>query len=134
MGTLKNDKVDISRILIHPAKGSGSSARGTSARVSSIEAANSVLESWAHDTSGRLPEECEVEVIFEDGVRYLGHYHLNREEKRISLGRHIRRQLTVMSKTQCVRCDVRPANESVISPDRRDPAECARSVLDHYNI
>lgn len=129
MATLTSEKVDISRILLHPADGSA-----TSARVTSLEAANSVLQSWAHDTSGTLPDECEVEIIFEDGLRYCGHYHLNPQEKRISLGRHVRRQLTALMRTQCVKREQQAANDAIISPSTGDLAERAKTLLEHYNI
>ncbi|WP_136416064.1 hypothetical protein [Herbaspirillum sp. ST 5-3] len=124
-----SEKVDISRILIHPSDGSASSAR-----VTSIEAANSVLQNWAHDASGMCQNECEVEIIFEDGLRYSGHYPLTKHEKRVSLSRHVRRQLTALAKTACIKRGQAPANEPILSPNEADPAECAKTVLEHYNI
>lgn len=129
MATQSSEKVDISRILIHSLDGSASSAR-----VTSIEAANSVLQGWAHGKPGLHLGECEVEIVFEDGLRYHGHYRLNEQEKGISLARYIRRRLTVMAKSQCVKRNQLPANDSIISPDKRDPAECAKEMLTHYNI
>jgi hypothetical protein len=129
-----NDKVDISRIFIHSADRLGSVAR-----VTSLEAANSVLQGWAHDKGkGRndnTADEYEVEIVFEDGVRYCGHYRPNEQDKAVSLGRHVRRQLTVMAKSQSLkRARQQPANDSIVSPDQRDQAECAKEILANYNI
>jgi hypothetical protein len=123
------EKIDISRILIHALDGPASTAR-----VSSIEAANSVLKNWAYDQSGTLPAECEVEIVFEDGVRYCSHYHLKQQEKGVSLSRHVRKQLALMTKTQCVKRPHHPANDSISCPHEDDPAECARTMLARYNI
>lgn len=128
MASQLNDKVDISRIFIHSTDGLGSVAR-----VSSLEAANSVLQGWAHGKQD-APGECEVEIVFEDGVRYCGHYRLNEQDKGVSLGRHVRRRLTVMAKSQCVKRSQQPANDSLVGPDARDQAERAREILAHYNI
>ena len=131
MASQLNDKVDISRIFIHSADRLGSVAR-----VTSLEAANSVLQGWAHDKDkGDAPGEYEVEIVFEDGVRYCGHYRPNEQDKAVSLGRHVRRQLTVMAKSQSLRrARQQPANDSIVSPDQRDQAECAKEILANYNI
>jgi hypothetical protein len=129
VATQSSEKVDISRILIHPIDGSASRAR-----VTSLEAANSVLQSWAEDAAGVPGTECEVEIIFEDGLRYVGHYPLKKQEKKVSLGRHVRRRLVAMAKTQCVKRDQAPANDGFVTQDDRDSAECAQAVLEHYNI
>jgi hypothetical protein len=123
-----NDKVDISRIFIHSTDGLGSVAR-----VSSLEAANTVLQGWAHGKA-EASGECDVEIVFEDGLRYRGHYRLNDQDKSVSLGRHVRRRLTVMAKSQCIKRNQPPANDSIIIPDKRDQAECAKEMLAHYNI
>jgi len=127
--TQSSDKVDISRIFIHPTDGSASTAR-----VSSIEAANTVLQGWAHQQSGAAAGECEVQIVFEDGIRYRSHYHLREQESGISLGRHVRRQLATMAKAGDTRKEQLPANDALICPDERDPAECAKEILAHYNI
>ena len=129
MTTQLIEKVDISRVLIHSVDGSASSAR-----VSSIEAANSVLKSWAHDQSGTLPAECEVEIVFEDGLRYRGHYRLEAQEKGISLGRDIRRRLAAMTRTPSIKKVETPANDSIICPQEQDPVKCATALLTYYNI
>jgi hypothetical protein len=124
-----SEKVDIARILIHSVDGPASTAR-----VSSMEAANSVLQSWVHDQSGTVPAACEVEILFEDGLRYHSHYPLKEQEKGVSLNRHVRRQLAAMTKTRLVNKGLQPANDSIICPDQRDATECAKAMLAHYNI
>jgi hypothetical protein len=129
MGSQSIEKIDISRILIHSSDGSASTAR-----VTSMEAANSVLQSWAHGQSGKLSAACEVEIVFEDGLRYHGHYGLKEHEKSVSLNRHVRRQLAAMTKKRCTKKGRQPAHESAIFPEKADMAECARTMLAHYNI
>lgn len=129
MTSQSTDKVDISRILIHSVDGSASSAR-----VTSMEAANSVLKNWAHDQSGTLPDACEVEIVFEDGLRYCARYRLKEQEKGVSLSRHVRRQLAAMIKAHSVKRAQQSANDSIICPNERDTAECATAMLAHYNI
>ncbi|MEN3295677.1 MAG: hypothetical protein V7642_4930, partial [Burkholderiales bacterium] len=87
------EKVDISRILIQRVQGLPSKAR-----VSSIEAANRVLGDWADRASDSGHDQCQFQIVFEDGFRYQGHYHLNKSEKRISLARHVRKELTALAK------------------------------------
>lgn len=91
METDLKEKVDISRILIHPVDGTDSKAR-----VTSIEAANSVLSTWVSQCADDVPARYDVEIIFEDGVRCRGHYHLRQKDK-ASLGRDIRRSLAMMT-------------------------------------
>lgn len=123
------EKVDISRILIY-----SSDSPASVARVTSMEAANTILQRWANDASGMLPCECEVQIVFEDGLRYHGHYRLKEQDKGISLNRHVRRRLTAMTKPERGRIKEESANDSIISPDQRDTAESARAMLSHYNI
>ena len=66
------EKVDVSRVLIERVDGLSSKAR-----VSSIEAANNVLESWADATPEAANDECDFQIVFEDGFRYHGHLRLN---------------------------------------------------------
>lgn len=139
MDTQISEKVDISRILIQAADGQGSTAR-----VTSMEAANSVLQTWLRNQlqsraksktkTGAPAAECEVEILFEDGLRYRGHYRLTDQEKSVSLGRHVRRQLTAMSKGRQMKRDQHLANEPVIYPGNVDTAERAKDLLEHYNI
>jgi hypothetical protein len=123
------EKVDISRILIHSVEGPASTAR-----VTSMEAANSILQKWAHDQSGMLPSECEVEIVFEDGLRYHSHYRLKDQDKGVSLNRHVRRRLAAMTKPERIKRTEEPANDAIISPDERDTVECAKAMLARYNI
>lgn len=123
------EKVDVSRIFIHRPDD-----RASVARVTSIEAANNVLRNWAQDTSGPDPTECEVEIVFEDGTRYYSHYPLKEQEKNVSLGRYVRRQLTALSKGKYPKASRAPANDAVIHTCDRDPAQCAQELLEHYNI
>jgi len=120
------DKVDVSRIFIHRPDSSASVAR-----VTSVEAANAVLRNWARDNAGA---QCEVEIVFEDGLRYHSHYPLNEQEKTISLSRHLRRQLTAMTKGKCAKPNSPCANDSFMHAGGRDPVECAQELLEHYNI
>ncbi|MEN3297483.1 MAG: hypothetical protein V7642_6736 [Burkholderiales bacterium] len=123
------EKVDISRILIQRVQGSPSKAR-----VSSMEAANRVLGDWADRASDSGHDQCHFQIVFEDGFRYQGNYHLNKSEKRISLARHVRKELTALAKkkraTQPSKTDEKP----VISLIGADLAESAKIALDHYNI
>lgn len=123
------DKVDVSRIFIHRPDSSASVAR-----VTSVEAANTVLRNWAQDMAGPLPAACEVEIVFEDGLRYHSHYQLNDQEKTISLSRHLRRQLTAMSKGKCAKPNSPCANDSFMHAGDRNSVECAQELLEHYNI
>ena len=123
------EKVDISRILIQRVDGPASKAR-----VSSLEAANNVLESWADRAPEYGNDQCDFQIVFEDGFRYQGHYHLNKSQKRISLGRHVRKQLTAMAARKRVEKPSEKEDQPVISLIGADLAESAKIALDHYNI
>lgn len=123
------DKVDVSRIFIHRPDSSASVAR-----VTSVEAANTVLRSWAQDAHGPEPAECEFEIVFEDGLRFHSHYPLKEQEKNVSLSRHVRRQLTAMTKGKCAKRAEPCANDAFMAAGDRDPVECAQELLAHYNI
>jgi hypothetical protein len=109
--------------------------------VSSIEAANRVLGSWADRTSGSGQDRCDFQIVFEDGFRYQGYYHLNKSDKRISLARHVRKQLTALAKksesARSSKSDGKPAismSGGDVAESGGDLAESARIALDHYNI
>jgi hypothetical protein len=126
------EKVDISRILIQRVDGSS-----TKARVSSMEAANNVLERWANGIPEDANDRCDFQIVFEDGFRYRGRYRLHKSDKRISLARHVRKQLAALAKkngsrkcTQGTQEDCEPA----ITPLGENIAESARLALEHYNI
>jgi len=123
------EKVDISRILIQRVDGPASKAR-----VSSLEAANNVLESWADRAPEYGNDQCDFQIVFEDGFRYQGHYHLNKSQKRISLGRHVRKQLAALAARKRAEKAAAACEEPVISMIGADVAESAKIALDHYNI
>lgn len=126
------EKVDVSRIVIQRVDGLASKAR-----VSSIEAANNVLESWADSTDETENDQCDFQIVFEDGFRYQGHLRLNKCQKRISLSRHVRKQLTALAKTSGSRRTTRASKEEVapvISMIGEDVAESAKLALEQYNI
>jgi hypothetical protein len=123
------EKVDISRILIQRVQGLPSKAR-----VSSIEAANRVLGDWADRASDSGHDQCQFQIVFEDGFRYQGHYHLNKSEKRISLARHVRKELTALAKRKRAAQSSKTDDKPVISLIGADLAESAKIALDHYNI
>jgi hypothetical protein len=123
------EKVDVSRVLIQRVEGLPSKAR-----VSSIEAANKVLDSWADCAPDSGYDQCDFQVVFEDGFRYQGHYPLNRSQKRISLARHIRQQLTALASPKDRPKRSKLDEKPVISLIGADLAESAKIVLDQYNI
>jgi hypothetical protein len=102
--------------------------------VSSIEAANRVLDNWAGRASDSEVDQCDVRIVFEDGFRYQGHYHLNKSEKRVSLARHVRKQLKALATKTCAAKSSKTDEKPVISLIGADLAESARIALDHYNI
>lgn len=130
VSTELKEKVDISRILIHPVDGSDSKAR-----VTSIEAANSVLSTWVSECADAASAEYEVEILFEDGMRYCGHYQLSQKEK-ASLGRDIRRSLALM--TEKGGHSVKRGRHSRGSPfvwtDCASQALNPETVLEQYNL
>jgi hypothetical protein len=124
-----HDKVDISRILMQRVDGLSSTAR-----VSSLEAANAVLAGWANGALVVGHDQCDVQIVFEDGFRYHGHYQLKKSEKRVSLSRHIRQQLIALAKTSDATKSSSLPDEPVISQIGATPAESAKIALEHYNI
>lgn len=124
------EKVDVSRILIQRMEGMPSKAR-----VTSIEAANRVLDSWADCAPDAGYDQCAFQIVFEDGFRYRGHYHLTKSHKRISLARHIRKQLTALAKmVSGAKKSAKTEDMPEISLIGADVAESARLALDHYAI
>jgi hypothetical protein len=124
-----SEKVDISRILIQRMSGLHSTAS-----VSSLEAANAVLTSWADGASEAGHGQCDVQIVFEDGFRYHGHYELNKSQKRVSLSRYVRQQLTALAAMTDAKTPSPSFDEPVISLIGANPAESARIALAHYNI
>jgi hypothetical protein len=123
------EKVDVSRILIRRVEGQPSKAR-----VSSMEAANRVLGSWADCAPESGYDQCDFQIVFEDGFQYKGHYHLNKSQKRISLARHVRKQLATLAKAANDPKFRKSDEQPVISMIGTDLAESANIALDRYNI
>jgi hypothetical protein len=123
------DKVDISRILMQRDARSSSTAR-----VLSLDAADAVLAGWAKGMLAAGDDLCNVEIVFEDGFRYHGHYPLTPSEKRVSLSRHVRRHLTELAKSAGVAMPSALRDEPVISQIGATLAESARMALEHYNV
>lgn len=92
MITEHSDKLDIARILIERVDGAVAKAR-----VSTIALANAVLERWARDVPDKCEAECEIHVIFEDGLHCMSRMNLKQTQKRISLSRHLRQQLAAIT-------------------------------------
>lgn len=124
-----SDKIDISRILIHRIDGLPSKAR-----VTTMDAANTVLQNWAGDTSAGGTARCNFQIVFEDGCRYQGHFHLARSQKRISLARHVRKQLTALATPNQCNKSALLDDTPVLSLLGADLAESAKIALDSYNI
>lgn len=123
------EKVDVARILMQRVDGLPSKAR-----VSSIEAANTVLERWADCAPATGSGQCDFQIVFEDGFRYRGHFRLDKSGKRISLSRHVRKQLTALAKRSGARKPVPDECTPAMTPIGADIAESARIALEHYNI
>lgn len=124
------EKVDISRILIERVDGLPSKAR-----VSSIEAANRVLDSWADGAPDTGYDQCDFQIVFEDGFRYSGHYQLNKSRKRISLARYVRKQLIELAtSTSSDKSAMGEDDTPVMTSLGADLAESAKIALSHYNI
>jgi hypothetical protein len=128
------EKVDISRIMIERIDGVPAKAR-----VSSIDAANRVLDTWADRAPPTGTGVCEFEILFEDGLRYQGHYKLNKTQKRISLARYVRKQLAALAAGKAAAGKdftalVKAFGSLAFRMPGADPAESARLALEHYNI
>lgn len=124
-----SEKVDISRVLIQRVEGVPSKAR-----VSSLEAANAVLEGWASGTPGFSHDQSIFQIVFEDGFRYYGRYRLNESKKRVSLSRHVRMQLKTLATITDVKKHAQTSDESVINLISANLAQAAKIALNHYNI
>ncbi|HJW57358.1 MAG TPA: hypothetical protein VJ577_19010 [Burkholderiaceae bacterium] len=102
--------------------------------MSSLEAANVVLERWANGASDGGNDQCDIQIVFEDGFRYHGHYSLTKSPRRVSLARHVRKHLTALASSKGAKKSSQLAGEPVISVIGASLAESARIALDHYNI
>lgn len=99
-----------------------------------MEAANAVLERWADHAPDSGYDQCDFQIVFEDGFRYRGHYPLRKSQKRISLARHVRKQLTALAAQNCAKKRIKPDETPDITPIGDSVADSARMALDHYNI
>lgn len=129
METDVTEKVDIARILIERVDGLPSKAR-----VSSLEAANKVLDEWSDCAPDTGYDQCDFQIVFEDGFRYQGHYLLNKSTKRVSLARHVRKHLMALAKRADAEDAETETDDKPISLIGADIAESAKIVLDQYNI
>ena len=105
----------------------------------SMEAANKVLDSWSDCAPESGYDQCDFRIVFEDGVRYEGHYKLSKTQKRSSLSRYVRKQLTDLAKAKAKARSTPPPrkveeDQPVMDLLGVDLAETARIALDHYNI
>lgn len=128
MATDVIDKVDVSKIELETMDGTHANAR-----VTSMEAANTVLERW---TAGEQESaaECEVRIVFEDGFHIRSRFPLTRSEKRVSLARHLRKQLSRLAGDGRAQKPTRCDQALDIRADGRQVDEAARHALEHYNI
>jgi len=124
-----SEKIDISCVLLQRVE-----VLPSKARVSSLEAANAILEGWASCTPDFGHDRCDFQIVFEDGFRYHGRYHLKESKYPMSLSRHIRKRLTALATIKSKRTESRTSNESVITLIGANLAEAARIALDRYSI
>jgi hypothetical protein len=122
------EKVEVARIVIERVDGEVSTAR-----VSSMEAADRVLSSWASSAPDSGYDLCDFRIVFQDGFSCSGHYYLKKSQKRVSLARHIRKNLNALAAN-----DERHAPEAIdrsgISRLGKDVSEAAQIALQQYNI
>lgn len=123
------EKVDVSKIELETVDGARANAR-----VTSMEAANHVLERWVSGEPDVPNAECEVHVVFEDGFRLHSRYPLTRSDKRVSLARHLRKQLSSMASAGRTRKPCRRESERDVRLNEDCYYEAARETLDRYNI
>lgn len=123
------EKVDVSRIFIHRLSGLASEAR-----VSSVEAANTVLEGWAAESLQNEEDQCEFKIVFEDGFWYHGKMPLTPSGKRVSLARYVRKQLAALAGAEGKKRSLPKAESPDFAPLGADVAESAKMALDYYNI
>ncbi|GIZ50361.1 hypothetical protein [Noviherbaspirillum aridicola] len=129
MATDVIDKVDVSKIELETVEGTRANAR-----VTSMEAANHVLERWVHDEQETRNAECEVHIVFEDGFRLHSRYPLTRSDKRVSLARHLRKQLNNMASSTRARKPCRRDSGCDIRLNDDCYHEAAKEALERYNI
>lgn len=123
------EKIDISRVLLQRVQGAPANAR-----VTSLEAANAVLEAWQDSGTGASQDRCDFQIVFEDGFLYQARYHLKKPQKHVSLSRHVRKQLIALATLNDLRQATRTSGEPVLRLMGANLAQAARIALDHYNI
>lgn len=123
------EKVDVSKIELETVDGARANAR-----VTSMEAANHVLERWVADEQEMRNAECEVHIVFEDGFQLHSRYPLKRSDKRVSLARHLRKQLNNMASTGRARSPCRRESGPAIRLNDDCYNEAALEALARYNI
>lgn len=129
MATDVIEKVDVSKIELETLEGARANAR-----VTSMEAANNVLERWAQSDQDAHSAECEVHIVFEDGFQLHSRYPLTRSEKRVSLARHLRKQLNSMASSARTRKPCRRESDLDIRLNDDCYYEAAKKALERYNI
>lgn len=129
MATDVIEKVDVSKIELETVEGTRANAR-----VTSMEAANHVLERWVLDDQDARNAECEVHVVFEDGFQLHSRYPLIRSDKRVSLARHLRKQLNTMASGSRSRKPCRRDAGPAIRLSGDCYTEAAKEALARYNI
>ncbi|WP_151638694.1 hypothetical protein [Noviherbaspirillum aerium] len=123
------DKIDIARILIERIDGVVMRAR-----VSTLALANAVLERWANDAPEKGEGQCQIQIIFEDGFQYQSRIGLKRSQKRISLARHLRQQLSAMATPQSGRRKKKIDSEAAVCLVQPGPAFSVEAMLARYDI
>ena len=123
------EKIDIARVLLQRV-----GSLPANARVTSLEAANAVLEAWQSGSTIPSQDRCDVQIIFEDGFLYRARYHLKKPPKHVSLSRQVRKQLSALATLNETRHTAHGHGEPVIRLIGANLAQAARIVLDHYNI
>ncbi|SNS64248.1 hypothetical protein SAMN06265795_104255 [Noviherbaspirillum humi] len=118
------DKIDIARILIE--RMDGFFAR---ARVSTIAAANSVLEAWAPEAPEEGEARCDVRIVFEDGLQCRSSIGLTRSHKRISLSRYIRQQIRAAEQR-----GGKPTHDAITITSAKRSQPSPMALLDQYDI
>lgn len=129
MATDLIEKVDVSKIELETREGTRANAR-----VTSMEAANNVLERWVQDEQDVRNAECEVHIVFEDGFQLHSRYPLKRSDKRVSLARHLRKQLNNMASSGRTRKPCRRDSDADIRLSDECYHEAAKEALERYNI
>jgi len=122
------DKIDIARILIERIDGVFMQAR-----VSTVALANAVLERWASDAPEKGEGLCQIQIIFEDGFQYHSHIGITRSQRRISLAKLVRQQLSALT-SPGIRRHRKKADNVTVSPPLLPLSLSAEAMLARYDI